>query len=152
MKFVDVIAFEEGYRAKPYKDSLGYPTFGYGIKLASKAANIDHFECSIPESVARLWLQTHALEVEANLSKYGWFIGQKSDVQDILVSMAYQLGMSGLLKFKNMIAAISVGDMEAASVEALDSKWAKSDSPKRANRHARVIKGESIDDVYRGLV
>jgi lysozyme len=42
--------------------------------------------------------------------------------------------------------------MEKAATEALDSKWARSDSPNRAKRHARVIKGESIDDVYRDLI
>lgn len=152
MSFTKVIAFEEGFRAKPYKDSLGYPTIGYGIKLANKNANIDHFDCEIPEPVARMWLESHALKEEAKLCKYAWFIDQRKDVQDILVSMCYQLGLKGLLGFKKMIAALSVNDMETAASEALDSKWARSDSPKRAQRHARVIKGESIDDVYRGLI
>lgn len=152
MSFVKVIAFEEGFRAKPYKDSKGYPTIGYGIKLASKDANIDHFECEIPEPVARLWLEHHALQEEAKLSQYAWFIDQRKDVQDILISMSYQMGLSGLLGFGNMINALSVGDMETAANEALDSKWARIDSPNRAKRHARVIKGESIDDVYSGLI
>lgn len=152
MSFTKVIAFEEGFRAKPYKDSLGYPTIGYGIKLANKNANIDNFECEIPEPVARLWLEYHASKEEARLCKYSWFIDQRKDVQDILVSMCYQLGLSGLLGFKNMIKALSVNDIGTAATEALDSKWARSDSPNRAQRHARVIKGESIDDVYRDLV
>ncbi|UYE90948.1 putative lysozyme [Vibrio phage vB_VaS_L1] len=152
MSFVKVIAFEEGFRAKPYKDSKGYPTIGYGIKLASKDANIDHFECEIPEPVARLWLEYHAAKEEAKLCKYSWFMHQKPDVQDILISMSYQLGLHGLLGFKKMIAALCVNDMETAAKEALDSKWARIDSPNRAKRHARVIKGESIDDVYRNLI
>lgn len=152
MNFTKVIAFEEGFRAKPYKDQLGYPTIGYGIKLASKDANIDHFDCEIPEPVARLWLESHALKEEAKLCQYAWFIDQRKDVQDILISMSYQMGVGGLLKFKKMIEALSVGDFDVAYKEALDSKWARSDSPKRAVRHARVIKGESIDDVYRGII
>lgn len=152
MNYVDIIAFEEGFRAKPYKDSLGYPTIGYGIKLANRNANIDNFECSIPEPVAKLWLEDHASKEENKLCKFGWFIDQSKDVQDILISMSYQLGISGLLKFKNMIAALSVNDMETAAKEALDSKWARSDSPNRAKRHARVLGGESIDSVYQGLI
>lgn len=152
MSFVKVIAFEEGFRAKPYKDSLGYPTIGYGIKLASKDANIDHFDCEIPEPVARLWLESHALKEEAKLCQYAWFIDQRKDVQDILISMSYQMGLSGILGFVNMIGALSVGDMETAASEALDSKWARIDSPNRAQRHARVIRGEPIDDVYAGLI
>lgn len=149
---INMVCFEEGFRAKPYKDSLGYPTIGYGIKLASKNANIDHFECEIPETVAKLWTKTHLQKVDDKLSKYSWFIDQRKDVQDVLVSMCYQLGLNGLLGFKKMITALSVNDMEEASKEALDSKWARSDSPKRAKRHARVIAGESINDVYRGLI
>lgn len=152
MSFTKVIAFEEGFRAKPYKCSAGYPTIGYGIKLANKNANIDNFECEIPEPVAFMWLEHHAAKEEAKLCKYSWFIDQCKDVQDILVSMCYQLGLNGLLGFKNMIKALSVNDMETAATEALDSKWARSDSPNRAQRHARVIRGESIDDVYDGLI
>lgn len=152
MKFVKVIAFEEGFRAKPYKCSAGYPTIGYGIKLANRNANIDNFECEIPEPVARLWLEHHAKQVEDKLCKYAWFIDQRKDVQDILISMAYQLGINGLLGFKAMIRALSVSDMNEASREALNSKWARIDSPNRAKRHARVIGGESIADVYRNLI
>jgi lysozyme len=152
MSYVNIIAFEEGYRAKPYLDSLGYPTFGYGIKLTNKNVNIDNFECSIPEPVARLWLETHASEEETKLCKFSWFIDQSKDVQDVLISMSYQLGIHGLLRFKKMIGALSINDMETAATEALDSKWARSDSPKRAKRHARVIGGESIASVYAGLI
>lgn len=152
MSFVNVIAFEEGFRAKPYKCSAGYPTIGYGIKLANRNANIDNFECEIPEPVARLWLESHALKEEAKLCQYSWFIDQRKDVQDILISMSYQLGIKGLLGFKAMIRALSVSDMDEAAREALNSKWARTDSPNRAKRHARVIGGESIADVYRGLI
>jgi lysozyme len=152
MSYVNIIAFEEGYRAKPYKDSLGYPTFGYGIKLTNKNVNIDNFECSIPEPVAKLWLEDHASKEKARLCKFAWFINQSKDVQDVLISMSYQLGIHGLLRFKKMIGALSINDMKTAATEALDSKWARSDSPKRANRHARVIGGESIASVYAGLI
>lgn len=152
MSFVKVIAFEEGFRPTTYKCSQGYPTIGYGTKLASKKANVDHFVCEIQEPVARLWLESHALKEEIKLCRHSWFIDQRKDVQDILISMSYQMGIGGLLKFKKMIEALSVGDFDTAYAEALDSKWARIDSPKRAMRHARVIKGESIDDVYRGLI
>lgn len=149
---VEMVCFEEGFRSKPYKCSNGYPTFGYGIKLADKNANIDNFTVEIPEPVAKLWTRMHLQEMDGKLSKYDWFLNQSMDVQSVLISMAYQMGVSNLLKFKNMIAALSVNDMETAVKEALDSKWARKDSPGRAERHARVIGGESIADVYRGVV
>lgn len=51
--------------------------------------------------------------------------------RDILVEMCFQLGVSGVLKFKRMWSAINVKDFEQASKEMLDSQWAKQ-MPSRA--------------------
>ena len=45
----------------------------------------------------------------------------------VLVNMAMNLGINGLLRFKKTIAAIERGDFEHASTEILDSKWARED-------------------------
>jgi lysozyme len=39
--------------------------------------------------------------------------------------MIFNLGLSGFLNFKKMIAALGAGDYELASKEMLNSKWAK---------------------------
>ncbi len=46
-----------------------------------------------------------------------------------------------------MIAALSAGNYNRAANEALDSRWHKQ-TPVRAERHARVLRGESLDCVY----
>jgi lysozyme len=51
----------------------------------------------------------------------------------VLVEMAYQLGISGLLKFAKMHAAIRVNDFVTAHSEGLDSVWAEQ-TPNRALR------------------
>lgn len=63
-----------------------------------------------------------------------WWRGRPDDVQRGLANMCFQLGIGGLLKFKNMLSCLHAGDYEGARKNALDSKWAKSDSPKRAER------------------
>jgi lysozyme len=54
--------------------------------------------------------------------------------------MAYQLGPSGVVAFKKMLAALEAGDRIAAAEAALDSKWA-TQTPNRAQRVAALIRG-----------
>ena len=42
-----------------------------------------------------------------------------------MANMAFNLGISRLMRFKNMFAALNSGDYKQASIEGLDSKWAK---------------------------
>ena len=55
------------------------------------------------------------------------------EVQHILVNMCFQLGQRGLSNFKQMGKAIEESDWEKASVEMMDSRWAKQ-TPQRAER------------------
>lgn len=36
-QIIPILNFEEGYREKPYRDTLGYPTVAGGIKIGLKA-------------------------------------------------------------------------------------------------------------------
>ena len=55
------------------------------------------------------------------------------EVQHILINMCFQLGQRGLSNFKQMGKAIEESDWEKASVEMMDSRWAKQ-TPQRAER------------------
>lgn len=57
-----------------------------------------------------------------------------------MANMAYQLGVSGVLRFRKMLEALRAGDREKAAEEALDSAWA-TQTPERAQRVARLIRG-----------
>ena len=57
-----------------------------------------------------------------------------------LANMCFQLGADGLSKFKRMIAAIFDENWEQAAIEALDSKWAKQDTPRRAQKVATMLR------------
>jgi lysozyme len=45
--------------------------------------------------------------------------------QLIVMDMAFNMGVPRLCKFKKMWAAIEAGDFDTASVEMLDSRWAR---------------------------
>ena len=59
--------------------------------------------------------------------------------QEILVEMVFQLGKSGVSKFRNMWKALSEKNYIGASYEMLDSKWAKQ-TPNRAKSMANQMK------------
>lgn len=68
-----------------------------------------------------------------------WFDQLDEVRQAVLIAMAFQLGIHGLLEFVQFLGAMRDQRWHAAAGEMLDSKWAKKDSPARARRAARAI-------------
>lgn len=64
--------------------------------------------------------------VQSQLMRNVDFIGRLDDVRKVvLCDMAFNLGITGLLKFKRMLKAIELGNYQMAADEMLQSKWAK---------------------------
>ena len=72
------------------------------------------------------------------------FLNANMERQAIFISMAYQLGFDGLLKFKNMWKYANVGSWQMTAAEAWDSRWAKQTSA-RAKRHVQVLAHGNFD-------
>jgi len=120
---------DEGEVLHEYKDSKGFSTIGIGVLIdARKGGGITKEESSY------LFQNRLRAKREELRRKFPHF--DKLDVvrQGVLLNMAYQMGVEGLLGFRNMLAAVSVGNWAKAVVEMKDSKWYKLDSPNRAER------------------
>lgn len=127
---------EEGWRAHAYRDHLGFLTIGFGFLVDERRGG------GLPKHIADRWLDHLLAEIGRSLdARIPWWRGQPEDVQRALVGMAYQLGISGLLNFKRMMAALERGDRLEAAAESLDSTWARQ-TPARARRTAALIGGE----------
>ena len=144
---VDVISFEEGYRESAYYDSLGFPTIGIGKLIGKKDTPLEYYPFKVSLPVAKLWLSEDVEEIKGQLLTKHWFMGISPERQGIIVSMVYQLGLSGFLKFKNTIKAIEEGDYDKASWEMLDSVWYQQ-TPNRASRHAEVMRTSRLEPTY----
>ena len=133
---VDDLLRDEGFRAKAYRDHLGFLTIGIGMMI-----DPDHPGATgIPRTAAKLWLLEIITERKKSLNKIiPWWAGLSDARQRALLNMAYQLGVNGLLKFKKALAAMEAGDFETAAVEVLDSEYAKQ-TPARAQRIAKLIR------------
>lgn len=147
-----IVRYEEGFSARPYLDTLGYVTIGLGTKLhKNKGMNPEDFPIRVNLEQAEVWLYRELASKDTALRKSQVKYTYESlddERRAIILSMAYQMGTSGLLKFKRMWAALDEGDFELAAVEALNSRWA-TQTPGRAERHAKILMGERLFDVYK---
>ncbi|HFZ8855364.1 TPA: glycoside hydrolase family protein [Salmonella enterica subsp. houtenae serovar 1,40:z4,z23:-] len=116
-----LLKVEEGVRHNPYIDSLGYPTVGIGFKLGPQGANLKNYTFCLTDNVINVWLQEN-IEIVYRSMQQNEKINQAllySNVvrTDILISMAYQMGVNGLAGFNNMLAAITEQDWNNAANE-----------------------------------
>lgn len=119
MNVIDMLKRHEGLRLSAYQDSLGYWTIGYGRLIdARKNAGISRAE-------AEQLLRHDVERLEIELAKRPWWLKLNATRQAVIVDMAYNLGLHGLLEFTGMIAAIKADDYAQAAAEILDSKAAR---------------------------
>jgi len=140
MNIEKLLRFEEGFRADPYYCSEGYVTIGIGWKIGGKYQPLEDFKwMQISEDAALAQCKSMANEIALNLHCIIESWQELSDVrQVVLISMAYQMGLAGLMKFKKMISAIEASDFVEAAQEGMNSRWANQ-AYARANRHMRMM-------------
>lgn len=150
----DLLEFEEGFSEKPYFCSEGYPTIGFGIRIGPYASPLSNYTFTLPRTVAEVWTRCYLDQMCAKITKKGAFpnldaalkalmsAATKATYSDprcaVLLSMAYQMGESGLEAFKNTLKFVQDGDYTKAAVNMLASKWARQ-TPIRAGRHAKQM-------------
>jgi lysozyme len=107
----------EGLRLTVYDCPAGYQTIGVGRNLEGKG---------ITEEEA-FYLLSNDIDyfTEQLKNNIDWFDEIPEEKQNVLINMAFNLGVSGLLNFKNMLLAVKEKRWIDASTEMLDSKWAK---------------------------
>ena len=122
MSLIAAIKAHEGYSKKVYSDSLGYPTIGIGFLVSS---------LELDEDVCDIILERRLKKNEAVLQrKMTNYINLPIEVQNIIQNMYYQMG-NRLFNFVKTLHYIESGKYRSASVEMLDSLWAKQ-TPNRA--------------------
>ena len=128
----------EGYRNKVYLDSLGKRTVGVGHLCVE-----DHWEDNREYSEKYLMKilkddLKNAIEGAERLLKGCPILD--SLAREIVIEMVFQLGETGVSKFKNMLKALEEGPhYKTAAIEMLDSRWAKQ-TPNRAKKMSNSMK------------
>jgi lysozyme len=130
---IERLKLHEGYRDRVYKDTVGKQTIGYGW-------NID--DTPIYREVAELQLRMKLAECEKQLAQSLEFWANLTQArQEVLLDMCFNLGLAGLLGFKNTLRLMASSKHEEAAVQMLKSKWAEQVGARAKFLSAKYAKG-----------
>ena len=121
----------EGFRSRVYKCTEGYDTIGYGFAIKDLELDEDIAEEILLRKLEKL--------VKRIRDKFDWLDDVPHEVQGVLVHMAYQMGVSGVCKFKRALKYMEHQNWEKASEEMLLSRW-HTQTPNRARELSSIIK------------
>jgi len=136
---LEQLELHEGSKRFPYVDTVGKITIGIGFNLTDVGLYPDEIRYILKRRVATLEIDLNAL--------LPWYVALDDIRQKVLIDMAYNLGVAGLLTFKSFLRAMSEQRWEDAVVEMQKSKWWKQVGA-RAGRLARMVRtGSDYDAV-----
>ena len=129
-ELIESVKHHEGYREKAYQDTVGVWTIGYGTNL--QVLEVD-------SEVATKWLIEELERCAESVDKLEGLGHISPARRDVLIEMAYNLGINGLRRFRNTLNLIRACAYEKAAAAMLDSKWARQVGP-RADRLAERMR------------
>lgn len=115
---------EEGFRSVAYRDTQGHWTIGYGTNL----------DAGISQSAAAALLTAQVAELQAALAAYGWYAALDPVRQSVCLDIGFNSGISGLLHYPKMIAALAHQDWTTAAKECVVQQ------PELQGRYAALAK------------
>lgn len=117
-----------------YEDHLGYLTIGHGRLIDKRRGG------GITDDEAAYLLASDIKRVRNTLSvKLLWFGNLNDARQGALINMAFQLGINGLMLFKQSLSLLQNDRYDEAANEFLRSRWAEQ-TPERALRVTEQIR------------
>jgi lysozyme len=138
-RLLESVKKHEGYRNKVYLDTLGKRTVGVGHLCVEDFWEDDkEYEEKFLMTILEHDLST-AIKGANELMAENGCMDMNEKAHEIIIEMIFQLGKTGVSKFKNMWKALSELNYVGASYEMLDSRWAKQ-TPNRANGMADTMK------------
>lgn len=116
---------DEGLRLFPYTDTVGKLTIGVGRNLSDSGISSDEAMSLLKNDLD----ETNQYLINA----LPWFVGLSPARQGVLQNMAFNMGLHGLMQFRNFLSAVQSGYYDQAAQDMLESKWA-TQVPARAHR------------------
>ena len=124
------VKLSEGFRDKVYKCTEGYDTIGYGFAIKDLVMDED-----IAEMILRRKLDSL---IDTADKKFIFLKNLPVVVRDVIYEMCYQMGVTGVSKFKKTLAYLENNEFKMAAKEMLDSRWARQ-TPNRAKKLSDII-------------
>lgn len=115
---------DEGVRSAPYEDTRGISTVGVGHNL-SAAPLAAGWSYPLTDDQMNTLLDQDLLNVYHDLDRDLSWWQQLCDVrQRVICNMCFNLGINGLMTFRNTLLAMQQGRYADAASGMLGSKWA----------------------------
>jgi lysozyme len=134
LNLIDQLIRDEEIRLKPYRDTVGKLTIGVG-------RNLDDVGITKDEAVFLLHNDIRAAE-DGVFKALSWTVNMDPIRRAVLVNMAFNLGIGGLLGFKHTLELVKAGKYDEASDAMLNSKWAEQVGPRAARLSVQMRTGE----------
>ena len=117
---IEMLRTHEGVETHAYKCTAEKTTIGVGRNIdPSGGIGLSHDEIDY-------LLANDIKRVEAELLRaFSWYDDLNQPRKDAMIDMCFNMGLPRLMKFKKALAGMAMGDYNAASIEFLDSRWAK---------------------------
>jgi lysozyme len=124
---------DEGVVRHAYEDNLGFLTIGCGRLIDARRGG------GLSDSEIDFLLANDIGEKSTQvLEALPWASELSEPRLAVLINMAFQMGIRGLLQFKRMLGSVEDGQYAAAALEMVNSLWAKQ-TPARAMRLAEQM-------------
>ena len=140
MNYEDVknrIKKHEGFVAKVYLDSLGKATIGYGHLLTEED---DFVEGVIyDKDILEALFDKDFDKAKQGMEELVGTLDIAMAAKGIIIEMVFQLGKTGVSKFKNMFAALNEYDYTRAAAEMLNSNWYRQ-TPSRCEELSNLMR------------
>lgn len=133
-KLTDQLRRDEGEVLHAYQDHLGYWTIGVGILIDERKGG-----GLLPEESEFILQNRVRQRREAVAKALPWSKNLDEARLGVLLNMSFQMGVEGLLGFKNTLEQVRQGNYNQAAEMMLLSKWA-TQTPERAKRLAKQMK------------
>lgn len=126
-KLLTQLRRHEGLRLKPYNDTEGVRTIGYGHNMSavSDEARTRYETHGITEQEAETLLRLDVTRAVDACMQYKWF-DELDDIRKcVVINMMFNLGAVRFAKFKNMIMMLDAQNYSVAASQMVASKWYK---------------------------
>lgn len=130
MNLKEQLKRDEGVVRYAYEDTLGFLTIGVGRLIDDRRSG-----GLAPNEIDFLLTNDISEKSAQVLEALPWARDLNEPRLAVLINMAFQMGIRGLLGFPGMLGAVKAGDYKAAAEHMLDSKW-ETQTPTRAHRLA----------------
>lgn len=121
----------EGLKLLPYKCTAGKLTLGVGRNIEDRGIS--------KETAMQMLDEDIEICLNELMERLNYFETLPTEVQETLVNLCFNMGISRLMKFQLMLGAIEAGQYELAAKELLDSRYARQVG-KRAEELADILR------------